>query len=165
MVIDNNQDFYLTGNYHAPSGNIDLNPAPAANLNYGANAGANYDGFLTKIANNGSLIWSRHIRSQNTSGRFNINAIDLSPFSVTIGGEFFGQIHPEYDLSTNMLYVLTSQGGSDAIIYDYPLNLGIGGLGFGINTSNNEGIYSLKRSRTNGWKTFITGLSLHMYTT
>ncbi len=157
MVIDNNQDFYLTGNYHAPSGNIDLNPAPAANLNYGANAGANYDAFLTKIANNGSLLWSRHIRSQNTSGRLNINAIDLSPWGVTIGGELFGQVHPEHDLSTNMLYVLTSQGGSDAIIYNYPMNLGIGGFGFGINTSNNEGIYSLKRSRTDGWKTFITG--------
>ncbi|MEZ4890072.1 MAG: hypothetical protein R2779_05790 [Crocinitomicaceae bacterium] len=37
------------------------------------------------------------------------------------------------------------------------MNLGIGGFGFGINASNNEGIYSLKRSRTDGWKTFITG--------
>lgn len=158
MLIDNNQDFYLTGNYHAPSGNIDLNPAPAVNLNYNTNAGVNFDAFVIKMSNAGSLLWARHIRSQNTSGRLNINSIDILGSShIFIGGELFGQIHPEYDLTTNMVHVLTSAGGSDAIIYGYPTNLSIGGLLYGIYTLNNEGIYSLKLSRTNFFKIFTTG--------
>ncbi|MFN4235096.1 MAG: immunoglobulin domain-containing protein [Bacteroidia bacterium] len=158
MLIDSNQDFYLTGNYHAPSGNIDLNPAPAVNLNYNTNAGANFDAFVIKMSNAGSLLWARHIRSQNTSGRLNINSIDiLGSSQIFIGGELFGQIHPEYDLTTNMLHVLTSAGGSDAIIYGYPTNLSTGGYLYGIHTINNEGIYSLKLSRTNFLKIFTTG--------
>lgn len=157
MVIDNNQDFYLTGNYYAQGANIDLNPTPVYNLNYGANTGANYDAFLTKIANNGTLLWSRHIRSQSSTGRLNINAIDLSSSHLLISGELFGQVHPEHDLSTNLLYVLTSQGGSDALVYAYPLNLGIGGIIYGIHSPNNEGIYSLKLSKTNYGKIFFTG--------
>lgn len=110
LIVDTNNDVYVTGDYN--SSTINFNPGQAANLQ--TNKGGN-DLFLVKYSAAGQHIWS--FATGGSGSEFGLGIDTDNQNNILITGAFTG-VNTDFDPSPNAIN-LSSAGGNDIYAVKY----------------------------------------------
>jgi hypothetical protein len=106
MTIDATGNVYFVGTFN---GTCDFDPS-ASTFNLSSNGAR--DVFVSKIDNNGSLVWARSMGGTGQDYGYGIT-LDITN-NVYVVGEYVNTV--DFDPSTSASYTATSNGGKDAFI-------------------------------------------------